>query len=209
FQAAQEGTELPLVTNLGGTRVFVNGIAAPLFFTSYGQINFQIPFEIRPGEATVVVLRDGQVGNTITAQVVERAARILILRVGETDYGIATLPDGAVAWPPALGGRAARPGEALVLWAIGLGQSQPGVASGVGAPGAEPLARIVPPPTVFFGAGLTGGVPAPPIFVGMSPGFVGLFQINVIIPANAPRGLIPVRIEGPGILSNTVYILVQ
>ena len=51
---------IPLPTELGGVRVTVNGIDAPIFFVSATQVNFQIPFEVpAQGVLTELVIRDG------------------------------------------------------------------------------------------------------------------------------------------------------
>jgi uncharacterized protein (TIGR03437 family) len=44
----------------------------------------------------------------------------------------------------------------------------------------------------------------------LTPGLVGLFQINVFVPENAPKGeRVPLRIEGPGYRSNTVELAIE
>ncbi len=202
-----EGTELPLVKELGGAKVFVNGQQVPLYFSSYGQINFQMPYETPAGEVRVQVVREDQTGNTVTVQVVQRNPRILTF-LG--NYAIAVNQDGTFPVPPTPGipSRRARPGDVLVIYAIGFGQTDPPVASGEAAP-ADPLAWIRPLPTVYFGRGLLP-VPATPLFVGLTPTFVGLYQINVQIPPNAPKGdHVPLQIEGPGYKSNQVEIAIE
>ena len=187
FQDAAGAAAVPLGTELGGSKVLVNGVEAPLYYTSYGQINFQVPFETKPGEARVSVTREGQAGNTVSVQVAARAPRVL--RLGIEDYGIILNQDRTFPIPatPGIPSHPAKAGDVLVIWAIGFGQASPAVASGAGAPGSEPLARLVPTPTVFFGANLTGGAKAVPFFAGMTPSLVGLYQINVTVPANAPK----------------------
>jgi len=54
----QTGSQLPLVNKLGGVRVLVNGMPAPLFFTSASQVDFQMLYETPPGEALIQVERD-------------------------------------------------------------------------------------------------------------------------------------------------------
>jgi len=56
---------IPLPFSLGGTSVQVNGVRAPLFAVSAGQINAQLPFETSAGSASVVVT----VGSTSSAPV--------------------------------------------------------------------------------------------------------------------------------------------
>jgi uncharacterized protein (TIGR03437 family) len=204
-----QGT-IPLAEELGGVKVYVNGVAARLFYASYGQINFQMPYDVSPGPVRVTVMRDGRAGNAVTAEVGERVPRLLRLGIG--DYGIIVNQDQTFPIPPAPGiaSRPARPGDALVVYAIGFGQTDPPMALGEASPAAEPLARILPTPTVYFGAGLTGGVAALPFYAGLTPGLVCLFQINVFVPENAPKGeRVPLRIEGPGYRSNTVELAIE
>ena len=206
FEVPQQGVGLPLVKELGGAKVFVNGQAAPLYFSSYNQINFQLPYETAAGEARVQVTRDGQTSNTVSIQVTQRAPRILTF-LG--NYAIAQNPDGTFAVPPTPGvpSRPAKRGEVVVIYVIGFGQTSPPVVSGEAAPG-SPLARVLPLPTVFLSAGLLN-VPSAPDFVGLSPGFVGLYQINVRIPGNSPVGdHVKLSVQG-SVTSNVVDIAIE
>jgi uncharacterized protein (TIGR03437 family) len=54
-----------------------------------------------------------------------------------------------------------------------------------------------------------GGMPAVVEFARLAPGFVGLWQINVPIPDNAPTGQVPLSLETWGQRSNTVSISVK
>ena len=77
----------------------------------------------------------------------------------------------------------ARRGEAIVIYLTGVGAVEPAVPTGSAAPSAEPLARAALPVTARI-----GDAPAQVLFTGMTPGFVGLAQANVLVPANAPIG---------------------
>jgi uncharacterized protein (TIGR03437 family) len=67
------------------------------------------------------------------------------------------------------------------------------------------LLRTVVTPSVTI-----GGFPAAVDFSGLAPGFVGLYQVNAQIPANAPSGNeVPVVLSIGGVASNTVTIAVQ
>ena len=50
-----------------------------------------------------------------------------------------------------------------------------------------------------------------PDFVGLTPTFVGLYQINFLIPLNAPRGeRVPLIVEAPGgYITNEVWIAIE
>lgn len=200
----------PLADELGGVRVLVNDRPAPLYYVSYGQINFQVPYDASPGEAVVRVERDGQRGNPISAAVTSSYPRLLRLGIG--DYGIIVNQDGSFPIPvtPGIPSRPARAGDALVIYAIGFGPTTPAVASGAGAP-LDPLARIEPPFVAYFGGGSLGaGAMVEPLYLGLTPNFVGLYQINVIVPPDAPTGdHVRLTVQRGGFGSNPVQLAIQ
>ena len=57
---AEAATSAPLPLTLAGVSVTVGGIAAPLYYVSPGQINYQVPFEVPLGTAQLVVTRGAQ-----------------------------------------------------------------------------------------------------------------------------------------------------
>jgi uncharacterized protein (TIGR03437 family) len=198
-----------------GVGVFVNGVAAPLYYVSYGQINFQIPYSVTPGPANVTVVRNGVVGNVATFEL--RTAVSRIMEWGSTGYAIAVNNNGTLPLPAALAipgftARAAAPGDFLVFYCLGLGPTTPAVASGAPAPGAEPFARVAGNIAVEFGdvTPFSPAIPAAPVFVGLTPGFVGLYQVNVQIPQDSPRNpAVPVRLSINGTRSTAVRIAIQ
>ena len=211
---APSSEKIPLPTTLADTSVFVNDVAAPLIFVSAGQINFQMPFEAS-GTARVRVERQGQRGNTVTVSASRRASGLY--GFPGTTYGIvinASRTDGLYfAWPdiPALAGVAkapAKPGDFLVLYGSGFGPTNPGVATGAAA-GSDPVSSVTEMPTVNFGRGIFGPF-ADPLFVGLTPGFVGLYQVNVQVPAVLPANpRTPVSLSWPdGTFSNIVEFAV-
>jgi uncharacterized protein (TIGR03437 family) len=190
YDGPKGAENIPLPTQLGNTRVLVNGQPAPLYYSSYGQINFQMPFETASGEAQVSVERDGQTGNTVAVQVSERAPRILPF--GE--YGVIqnASRNNTLPMPPTPGVPAerAKPGDILVVYGFGFGAVAPLVGTASAGPSAEPLARLTAPVNVFFGPRSIFGDPpsSVPDYAGLAPTLVGVYQINVRIPDDAPRG---------------------
>ncbi len=179
----------PLPTTLGGVRVLVNGRAAPIYFASPGQINFQLPFETLGGDAVVQVERNGVVGNRASVNVAAQAGRILVwpgLR-----YGIIVNADGTLPMPTAikLGTYTSKPvraGETLVIYAIGFGQTNPPVATGAASP-SSPLAQLSGVVVRFGVPGLfDSSIAQQADFAGLTPTFVGLYQINVRVPQGVP-----------------------
>ena len=93
-----------------------------------------------------------------------------------------------------------------------MGPTSPAVDSGVGAPGAEPLARVTTHPMVFFArpSPFSPGLCVAPLYAGLSPGFVGLYQVNVTIPEGVPAGgEVPLTLAIGGLPANTVTIAVD
>src|SRR5205085_10230588 len=76
----------------------------------------------------------------------------------------------------------AQPNEFLVVYATGVGNLVNPPLTGFGALSA-PLATAVDTPQVTL-----GGAPVNVLFAGLTPGFIGLLQINIQLPATLPGG---------------------
>ena len=209
--APASGSAPPLKTQVADTQVLLNGVAIPLFYTSYGQINCQIPTDATTGTSTLQVKRtDGQASNLVTVNIGSRAPRLL--RFNIADYGaIVNGQDGSYPLPagaiPGSNTHPASPGDTLIIYAIGLGDTNPFVATGAAAP-SNPLAWLTTIPTVNFGGGI-GGAIATPDYAGLSPSSAGLYQINVRIPLLAPKGTVYVTVVFGDSTSNPVSIEIQ
>jgi len=193
-----QADSIPLSTRLGETRVLFNGIAAPLLFVSSGQINAQLPWEVlggggvTSGTATVVVERAGQTSAPRQFPVAPYAPGIFafLIQGGQvvgfgTGQAIAINPDGSLAGPegsvPGIPTRPARRGEIIQVLATGLGPVNPPAVTGHHS--LDQLRLVQALPTVLIGGREVSGVAA-----AMSPQFVGIHQVNVPIPADAPAG---------------------
>jgi uncharacterized protein (TIGR03437 family) len=109
-------------------------------------------------------------------------------------HAIAINLDGTLAAPAgSIFGLTTHPvkrGGIVQVYATGLGPVKPPVATG-GIPPAGVLVYTVNTPTV-----LVGDVPGSVLFSGLTPQFVGVNQVNVMIPANAPTGAsVPLQIR--------------
>ncbi len=189
----------------------VNGIEAPLFFSSYGQLNFQVPFETPLGNITIQAMRDAQMGNSISANVDVRSAGIFRIGIGE--YGIITnFTQGNFPLPTALGAASdlvtapARTGDVLVIWCTGLGSVSPSVETGAVSSG-SPLSRVDSTPLVNFGLSVFPRIVTPD-FAGLTPGLVALYQVNVVVPDKmSTNDRLPLTLQfADGRRSNTVEI---
>ncbi len=155
---------------------------------------------------------DGSLSNPVSVSIAPRAPRLLLLSGG---YGaIVNYYDGSLPMPTGTYGvfatHPAQVGDALTIYAIGLGQTSPAVASGAPAPGSpDPLARLSTTPTVLFGTGIAAAS-ATPFFAGLTPTAAGLYQVNVIIPPGVPTGSnINVSLVFPDSTSNIASIAIQ
>ncbi len=224
FSPYTTGPAPPLSTQVADTSVLVNGTAAPIVYTSYGQIAFQMPTTTALGNALVQVKRnDGTLSNTVSVNVVARAPKVLQLYGGpwgavvnvDNCGGITpcflggSLPFPASFSQPGYPAYPAKPGDTLTIYAIGFGPTAPDVASGQAAP-SSPLALVTPTPTVNFGANVISSVVVTPFFAGLAPGSVGLYQLDVTIQPNAPTGIVTMIIGFPdGTVSNEFSIAIQ
>ncbi len=185
FDVPQFAGSVPLTTTLDGVQVLVNGVAAPLYYASAGQINFEVPIDAATGDGTVQVVRNGAAGNLIYVDINAQAPRFIVYDGG---YAIMTTPGGALTGTPQT--QPVKAGDTVVIYAIGLGPTSPPVTSGTASPGAPGLANVPGVTKVCFGVE-TPFYQAPcvtPSFAGLSPGSVGLYQLNVTIPTGIPSG---------------------
>jgi uncharacterized protein (TIGR03437 family) len=203
---------VPLSTTVSGVGVTVNSVAAPIQSVSAGQINIQLPWSVplsdtKSGPAQVVVTRDdGMV--SAPASVTVAASAPAVFNIG--GQAIAINPDGSLAAPaaliPGLSTRPAKIGDpgGLVILATGLGAVDQTIADGANS--MDMTRNTLAQPTV-----LIGGVAAQVTFCGLSPQFVGVNQINVMIPAGTPAGnAVSLQIQVNGIVSsNPVSIAVS
>ena len=168
------GGVLPVVLPGTGVHVSVGGIAANLYYVSPTQINFLVPPNLAPGAVNVQVFIDGLVGPLIPLQLAAASPALFQL---DAQNAVATRADGSVITPDA----PAKPGDVVVLYATGLGQTNPPAYYSQLPTSAARLTQMADFRLLLDGV----AVAAPAIlYAGIAPGFAGLYQINVILPAS-------------------------
>ena len=207
------GSNGKLLTILGGASVTFNGISAPIFSSFPGQLNIQIPVELAGNaSASVVVTVGGQPSASQTVPLGSFSPGIFSTTQNGAGQGAIQIANTTIFAAPvgSISGVQTRPasrGEFITIYCTGLGAVTNQPASGVKASD-NPLSATTTTPSVTI-----GGMPAPAtdgFFSGLAPGFVGLYQINVQVPQNAPTGdAVQLMINIGGATSNTVTIAVQ
>lgn len=200
----QGAASLPLPSTLGGARLTIGGQKVPLYYTRDDQINAQVPFELAPNTRPQALVRVSLPG-------VEAVSVPEIITLDVARPGVFTIP-GAVAQGVVINlqgqvvndAAPATAGDFVVVYAAGLGPTNPAVASGQASP-SDPPARVTSAATVTVG-GVTADVP----FAGLTPGLVGLYQLNVRIPSGVTPGpAVPLVVTQNGVSSNTVTLAIQ
>ena len=196
---ATAGT-VPLSSTLADvTSVTFNGISAPLALVSFGQINAQIPWEVTPGQVTVVVNRASGLSATRNVQVSQFAPALPALDLG-TLQALAVNADGTLVAAantiPGISSHPATAGDTITLLTTGLGPVTNQPADGSTPP--DTSAQTMTMPTV-----LIGGMSAQVMSAGLSPQYVGVYQVSVVVPGGIATGsAVPVQIQAGGITSS-------
>ena len=184
---------LPLNLNGASLSVTVAGVTVrpPIYYTSPGQIAAVLPARTPIGTGTITVTHGGVASAPSPIQVVPAA-------VGFNMYNgkLAVATDGATGSLITFT-NSATPGQAIVLWATGLG-SDPADSDSVfsSSPNAVNTAMEL----------YVGGVRATILYQG-SAGYPGVNQINISIPNGVPAGCwIPVAAVTGTVVSNVVTI---
>jgi len=184
----------PLPTSLGGVTATVNGIPAPLFFVSATQINLQVPYEAAPGKATLDLSIDGVNKARIDFQIAPSSPGIFL---HSTDRAVAQNQDFTLNSPQ----NPAPSGGVLIAYMTGQGAVDIPVGTGQAAP-TDSLSQAILPARATI-----GGLDAPLLFLGLTPGLVALLQANLLVP-DLPPGDYPLVVTIDGVDSNTALVSV-
>jgi uncharacterized protein (TIGR03437 family) len=192
---------LPLPKTLAGASLQVGGYDVPLFYSSGGQINAQLPFELPLNTRPQLIVK-GADFVTVPETITVAAARPGIFTTSQDGKGQGVIMDVNNRLVDA--SNPAKAGDVVVVYCTGLGATNPAVRSGEAAP-TSPLAKVSTPVSVTI-----GGQAAAVQYAGLTPGFVGLYQVNVQIPSGVTRGSsVPLVISQDGVPSNTVTLAVN
>jgi uncharacterized protein (TIGR03437 family) len=164
----------------------------PILYCSSGQLNVQVPYNVptnTPFQMSVV--RGTQLSVPEPLPVADAQPGIFTDNFSGSGQGL--IFHGANQSLEANAANPAGIGETVVLYCSGLGGVSPAVQAGSPAPN-SPLSQTLSPVTVTI-----GGINAPVSFAGLTPGNVGLYQVNVMVPSGVLAGdAVPVVVSVAG-----------
>jgi uncharacterized protein (TIGR03437 family) len=157
-------------------------LSAPVFFDQVAQV--QVPSGVATGSQSLILTTAQGASPPFTVNVVAVQPGLLAppsFNLGGTQYAVALFSDGTtyVLPPGAIAGinsRRARPGETITLYGIGFGSVTPNIPPGQIA---TQVSTLTMPLSVAFGV-TQAATPLP--YDGLAPNYVGLYQINVVVP---------------------------
>lgn len=184
------GNGLP--DSLAGATVEVGGRIGRLLYVSPGQINFQVPGNVATGSQTLVVNNGNADSAPQTITVAAAAPGIFFSAAGgavlKSDYSAVSATNPAAA------------GDVLLIYSTGLGQTTPPLSAGDLTPTGITLYRTVPVTVTV------GGQNAAVLYSVAAPGFAGLYQTAVTMPAGIAAGTAKVVLSVGAVNSNAVNI---
>ncbi len=203
--AANFSTGLPLpggaasvfVGDLAGTSdvtVKVDGVLAPLYVVTPGQINFQVPLDVAPPLSSVEIAQGDAVASVRGLKSLLTAPAIF------TSDGVHGAIQHGLDYRLVTASAPAERGEVITIYLTGLGATTPPVKSGAPVP-VSPLSWTTLAPTVWI-----GGQIAEVLFSGLTPGTFGLYQINARVPQSVAAGDVEVQVGLPSIEDETLFM---
>ena len=180
------GGKLP--TSVDGVSVDVGGKPAYVFFISPTQINALAP-DAGTGSVAVTVSTPSGTSAVANATSQQMGPAFFLWPGGQpvatrnSDASFAVKPGTF----PAATTVAAKPGDVLILWGTGFGPTSPAVTSGIQVP-SDKLYNTANPVTVTI-----NNTPAQVFGAALAPGFAGLYQVAIQVPASLADGDWPIK----------------
>jgi len=166
-----------VLTEVAGTRVLFDGIAAPIIYATKNQVAAVVPYELASRDSTQVQVEyNGILSIAVTVPVVSAVPGIITTNSQGTGEAVALNQDGS---HNSAANPAAR-GTVVTLYATGEGQRNP-----PGVTGALSGANDAPVLPVSL---TVGGAAAHLTYAASAPGFIGMMQIDLTVPQSAPTG---------------------
>jgi uncharacterized protein (TIGR03437 family) len=174
----QVAPDVPFPTTLAGVQVMINGIAAPLYYVTPGQIAAIVPYGATAAIAQIQVINNGVPSNTVTAFIGLTAPGVFTVSQNGLGGGKIVHSDST----PVTSDSPAKVGETVSVFLTGLGAVTPTIPDGAAGP-LDPYSLANSTITAYV-----GGIPAVVGYAGLAPGAAGMYQVNLTIPTGVTTG---------------------
>lgn len=199
-------------TSLGGVSATVGGQRAFISFVSPTQVNLQIPATVSTQrDLNLVLTVKGQTTAAYPIRINNTAGGLLAppsFRVNGRQYVYATkgnsgtvVSNGSI---PGLPAAPAAPGDVLVMYGTGFGAVSPFQVPYAGAT-ASATAELSSRLSIRI-----DGIESQILYQGIAPGYVGLYQFNIVVPPDVTSGDKQLVVTQNGVATpQTLFIPVQ
>jgi uncharacterized protein (TIGR03437 family) len=179
----------PLNYSLAGVSAYVNGLGAPVTYASPTFLTIQVPYSAGAGPAVLGINNNGQVAG-------------FSFQMSPASPGIFADANGNLVPIPVV-----KAGTALALYVTGTGDVSPALKTAYSPSTGTALANL-PAPVLPLSV-TVAGQPAFVEFAGITPGLIGVMQVNILVPSSTPLGNQPLVVTVGGAASAPVNIVVQ
>jgi trimeric autotransporter adhesin len=200
--ADYQATASPVLpVQLANTQVFFDLIPAPVYYASETQLDVVVPNGVTVNTSSQIRIQRGlALSDPVAVDIA--GAEPTVFQTNGNAWLMDTKPDNSAQFVVTPDSPAAA-GDILQMYCVGLGVTDQQIADGAISPG-SPLANV-PGVTVNI-----GGQNARVFFAGLSPGFVGLYQINAFMPSGVSAGsAVPMTVTVAGRTSPAVNMAVR
>ena len=186
-------SQVPFPTTLDGVQVMVNGVAAPLYYTTPGQISAIVPYAANTSMVQIQVVNNGASSNVVTNFSGLTAPGVLTQSQNGFGYGDVVHADGSLV----TSSHPAQIGETVSVYLTGLGAVSPAISDGSPGP-VSPFSQATSTITAYLDSTSSStSVQATVGYSGLAPELAGLYQINLTIPTGAAAGDNYLELLGP------------
>jgi uncharacterized protein (TIGR03437 family) len=191
-----------LPTVVDGVSVKVGFSPAYIYYVSPGQINFIVPPDLSPGPVQVTVTNSAGTSAAVTVTASSAAPAFFTWPNSQV---VATRQD--FSWAVQNGTFAgttttpAKPGDTIILWGTGFGATIPAVPPGLETPSSVTYSTATAPTVTI------DNIPATVYGAALAPGFAGLYQVAIQVPASLANGNWPVVAAVGGVSSPSGLVL--
>ena len=200
--AVTQNASAPYPASVAGVSVLINGVTAPIYLVSPGQINALVPYATTGATASILVNNNGIMSNTVQVPVAATAPGVFSVDRNGIGSGAILHADFSLV----TSGNPAKRGETVLIYLTGLGAVNPPVVDGT-AGGVSPLSKAAATVNV-----LIGGLPATVSYAGLAPLYPGLYQLNVVVPADlavTATGAFPLAVQTADSFHDQVDLIIS